>query len=69
MSQSRWILNDVTPDLSRFRVFDNMLNKPAIYFIPKLCSVKIDGNKAIVDTKEGKHFLINLTDSSRQLDI
>lgn len=69
MSPSRWVLNDVTPDLSRFRVFDSVLNKPVIYFIPKLMSVKIDGNKAIVYTKEGRHYLINLMDRSRQLDV
>lgn len=69
MSPSRWILNDVTPDLSRFRVFDSILNKPAIYFIPRLSSVKIDGNKAIVDTKDGKHYLVNLVDNSRQLEL
>lgn len=68
MSQPHWILNDVTPDLSRFRVFDSNLNKSAVYFIPKLMSVKIDGHKAIICTKEGKRYLINLNDGSRQID-
>lgn len=67
MSQNRWILNDVTPDLNRFRVYDSVLNRPSIYFIPMLAAVKIDGNRAIVDTKTGKHILINLSDRSRQL--
>jgi len=67
MSEKRWMLNDVTPNLNRFRVYDNIMKRPSTYFIPKLMSVKIDGNKAIVDTKAGKHFLINLDDSSRQL--
>ena len=69
MLQSHWVLNDVTPDLSRFRVIDRILNKSAVYFIPKLSSVKIDGHKAIIYTKEGKRYLINLNDSSRQLDV
>ena len=69
MSQPHWILNDVTPDLSRFRVFDSILNKSAVYFIPKLSSVKIDGYKAIVYTNEGKRYLINLNNGSRQADV
>lgn len=50
MLQSHWILNDVTSDLSRFRVIDRNLNKSSVYFIPKLSSVKIDGHKAIIHT-------------------
>lgn len=69
MSQPHWILNEVTPDLSRFRVFDSALNKLAVYFFPKLSSVKIDGHKAIVYTKEGRRYLINLNDGSRQVDL
>lgn len=52
MLQSHWILNDITPDLSRFRVFDNTRHKLAVYFIPKLSSVKIDGHMAIIYKKK-----------------
>lgn len=67
MSNSRWKLIDITPSLNRFRIFDCILNKSDSYFMPRLKTITINGNNAIVDTNKGKQYLINLENKSRQL--
>ena len=66
LNQNRWALSTVEVNFGRFQVIDSLLNKRVAYYVPKLSTVSINGNSAIVHTTSGKDLLIELDANTRR---
>ncbi len=66
LNQIRWALSTVEVNFGRFQVIDSLLNKRVAYYVPKLSTVSINGNSAIVHTTSGKDLLIELDANTRR---
>lgn len=66
MNKNRWALNTVEVNFGRFQVLDSLLNKRVAYYVPKLSTVSINGNNAIVHTTSGRDLLIQLDANTRR---
>lgn len=66
LNENRWALSAVEVNFGRFQVLDSLLNKRVAYYVPKLSTVSINGNNAIVHTTSGKDLLIQLDANTRR---